>query len=129
MCLNGSFITLGKTQTVFTHVFSTLPVQFMDRRLADEIADTFHDFDKSGLLNRSRAETYRHKKRVGLDSILQSFQQVVHQYKIREMLNKRIPEKHGNDLHKRVHFKLSQLCSFKSLQKFESSHLAEISGF
>jgi phytoene/squalene synthetase len=52
-------------------------------RFADEIVDTFHDFDKATLLKEFKEETYRSFDRgISLNPILNSFQQVVNQYNI-----------------------------------------------
>lgn len=52
-------------------------------RLADEIVDSFHSYDKEKLLNRLKAETDNAlDEGISLNLILQSFQQTVHQYKI-----------------------------------------------
>lgn len=52
-------------------------------RLADEIVDTFHDFDKADLLRRFEEETYRAiEEKISLNPILQSFQLVVNKYGI-----------------------------------------------
>ena len=52
-------------------------------RFADEIVDTFHDFDKAGLLDQFKKETFEAIARgISLNPILNSFQQSVHQYKI-----------------------------------------------
>ena len=52
-------------------------------RYADEIVDTFHDFDKEDLLRRFRADTYKAlEDRISLNPILNSFQEVVHKYNI-----------------------------------------------
>ena len=57
-------------------------------RFADEIVDTFHDFDKQDLLQQFRAETYEAiEKGISLNPILNSFQQTVNQYGIdRELI-------------------------------------------
>ena len=50
-------------------------------RLADEIVDSFHDFDKKVLLDRFREDTYRAlDERISLNPILNSFQAAVHEY-------------------------------------------------
>lgn len=52
-------------------------------RLADEIVDTFHNYNKQELLSNFRQETYnalQHK--ISLNPILHSFQQTVYQYNI-----------------------------------------------
>ena len=52
-------------------------------RFADEIVDTFHDFDKEDLLNRFKEDTYRAiDEKISLNPILNSFQEAVHAYKI-----------------------------------------------
>lgn len=58
-------------------------------RLADEIVDSFHDFDKAYLLDKFRRDTYEAiDQGISLNPILNSFQQVVSQYKIeRELID------------------------------------------
>jgi 15-cis-phytoene synthase len=52
-------------------------------RFADEIVDTFHDYDKEKLLEEFKAETYTAFERgISLNPILNSFQAVVNQYNI-----------------------------------------------
>lgn len=52
-------------------------------RFADEIVDTFHDYDKKQLLDEFRQETYRAIERgISLNPVLNSFQQVVNDYNI-----------------------------------------------
>jgi phytoene synthase len=52
-------------------------------RLADEIVDSFHDYDKEALLLRYKDETFQAlEDKISLNPILQSFQQTVHRYKI-----------------------------------------------
>lgn len=52
-------------------------------RFADEIVDTFHDFDKETLLRRFRQDTYLAiDERISLNPVLHSFQEVVHKYSI-----------------------------------------------
>ena len=52
-------------------------------RFADEIVDTFHDFDKENLLQQFKLETYSAIRRgVSLNPILNSFQETVTKYKI-----------------------------------------------
>lgn len=56
-------------------------------RLADEIVDSFHGYDKVKLLNRFKKETENAlQERISLNPILQSFQETVHQYKIEKTL-------------------------------------------
>lgn len=52
-------------------------------RLADEIVDSFHDYDKTTLLERFRNETNTAlQEGISLNPILQSFQETVNRYKI-----------------------------------------------
>ena len=52
-------------------------------RFADEIVDTFHDFDKEELLQSFCEETYKAiDKQISLNPILHSFQYTVNKYKI-----------------------------------------------
>lgn len=52
-------------------------------RYADEIVDTFHDFDKKGLLERFKVDTYEAIERgLSLNPVLHSFQAVVNEYHI-----------------------------------------------
>ncbi|MBO0952455.1 phytoene/squalene synthase family protein [Fibrella forsythiae] len=52
-------------------------------RYADEIVDTFHDYDKQALLDRFRADTYLAiEEGISLNPVLHSFQLIVRQYNI-----------------------------------------------
>jgi len=52
-------------------------------RLADEIVDTFHEFNKKELLNDFRAQTFRAiDEKISLNPILNSFQHAVNYYQI-----------------------------------------------
>jgi len=56
-------------------------------RFADEIVDTFHEFDKATLLAEFKAETKNAIERgISLNPILQSFQETVNKYKIEHRL-------------------------------------------
>ncbi|SHE44517.1 phytoene/squalene synthase family protein [Chryseobacterium takakiae] len=56
-------------------------------RLADEIVDSFHDYDKEKLLRKFKEDTFNAlEDRISLNPILQSFQETVHQYDIDETL-------------------------------------------
>lgn len=56
-------------------------------RFADEIVDTFHDFDKEKLLNRFKDHTYEAiEEGISLNPVLHSFQSVVREYKIEHEL-------------------------------------------
>ncbi len=58
-------------------------------RFADEIVDTFHDYDKHDLLDRFKAETYQAiEDKISLNPILNSFQQTVNDFHIeRELID------------------------------------------
>ncbi|ALL06974.1 phytoene synthase [Pedobacter sp. PACM 27299] len=56
-------------------------------RLADEIVDSFHDYDKNSLLQRFKAETWTAlEEGISLNPILQSFQDTVNNYAIDKIL-------------------------------------------
>jgi len=56
-------------------------------RLADEIVDTFHGFDKKKLLEEFKQDTDKAlARKISTNPILQAFQQVVHQYSIPKKL-------------------------------------------
>lgn len=56
-------------------------------RLADEIVDSFHDYDRKGLLDRLREETdYALLEKISLNPVLNSFQKAVHRYNIDRQL-------------------------------------------
>ncbi|MBL7896984.1 MAG: squalene/phytoene synthase family protein, partial [Crocinitomicaceae bacterium] len=52
-------------------------------RFADEIVDTFHDFDKAQLLSEFTKDTYAAiERKISLNPILNAFQHTVHKYQI-----------------------------------------------
>ncbi len=52
-------------------------------RFADEIVDTFHDFDKESLLEKFKQDTYRAiYEGISLNPVLHAFQEVVNKYEI-----------------------------------------------
>jgi phytoene/squalene synthetase len=56
-------------------------------RLADEIVDSFHGYDKTTLLHRFKEQTWQAlDEGISLNPILQSFQETVHKYKIERTL-------------------------------------------
>ncbi|WP_294220144.1 phytoene/squalene synthase family protein [Chryseobacterium endophyticum] len=56
-------------------------------RLADEIVDSFHDYNKEKLLSKFKEETFQAlEDRISLNPILQSFQETVHKYDIDRQL-------------------------------------------
>lgn len=70
-------------------------------RLADEIVDSFHGFDKQKLLSRFREETNNAlEEKISLNPILQSFQETIHQYQIDFQLIDQFLRSMEMDLHK-----------------------------
>lgn len=65
-------------------------------RFADEIVDTFHDYDKAKLFNKFKQDTYEAiEDKISLNPILNSFQHAVHDFNIdRELIDTFL--KHGN---------------------------------
>ncbi len=56
-------------------------------RYADEIVDTFHDYDKKKLLQKFKHETYEAlEEKISLNPVLHSFQIIVNQYNIDKAL-------------------------------------------
>lgn len=56
-------------------------------RLADEIVDSFHDYDKALLLERFKTQTWSAlEEGISLNPILQSFQETVHKFAIEKTL-------------------------------------------
>lgn len=69
-------------------------------RFADEIVDTFHDFPKEQLLKEFRADTYKAiKTGISLNPVLHTFQQVVCEYKIEQVLIDAFLDSMEMDLH------------------------------
>lgn len=90
-CLELSKVITERYSTSFTRGIKTLHKRYQLPvfaiygfvRLADEIVDTFHDFDKRTLFNRFKAETYLAlDEKVSTNTVLHAFQLIVHQYKI-----------------------------------------------
>ncbi len=70
-------------------------------RLADEIVDSFHDYDKEKLLNRLKIETnIALNEGISLNPILQSFQATIHRYQIDRNLIDRFLNSMEMDLQK-----------------------------
>jgi phytoene synthase len=70
-------------------------------RLADEIVDSFHGYDKGKLLSRFRDETFLAlEEKISLNPILQSFQETVNRFQIDHELIKQFLKSMEMDLHK-----------------------------
>lgn len=73
-------------------------------RFADEIVDTFHDFDKAALLEDFRTQTYTAiAQGISLNPILNSFQWAVNYYKIPHDLIETFLESMKMDLNKQAY--------------------------
>lgn len=73
-------------------------------RLADEIVDSFHGFDKETLLQEFNTDTASAIARgISLNPILNSFQEVVHQYHIEQELIDCFMRSMAMDLNQQVH--------------------------
>lgn len=73
-------------------------------RFADEIVDTFHDYDKHSLLARFKEDTYKAiEEGISLNPILHSFQATVHQYKIDRSSIDLFLRSMEMDLHHKIH--------------------------
>jgi phytoene/squalene synthetase len=70
-------------------------------RLADEIVDSFHDYDKEALLNEFTADLERAiNAQISLNPILNAFQETVHKYDIDATLYNSFLKSMRLDLHK-----------------------------
>ncbi len=108
------------TSKLVTHEYSTsftLGIKMMSKkfhqpiyaiygfvRLADEIVDTFHGYNKSYLLQKFKIETYDAiEQQISLNPVLHSFQQVVNKYKIDRYLIDTFLKSMETDLIKTTH--------------------------
>ncbi|MHA7058078.1 phytoene/squalene synthase family protein [Aquimarina sp. M1] len=70
-------------------------------RFADEIVDSFHEYDKETLFNDFETEMYKAiEQKISLNPILNSFQKTVHQYHIEPALYEAFMKSMRLDLHK-----------------------------
>jgi phytoene/squalene synthetase len=73
-------------------------------RLADEIVDSFHDFDKAALLSQLKTETYQAiVMGISLNPILNSFQKTVNEHKIGHALIDAFFSSMKKDLEKKMY--------------------------
>lgn len=110
-------VVSAKCSKITTHQYSTsftLGIKFLSQkfhapiygiygfvRFADEIVDSFHDFNKPDLLQKFRNETYEAiESGISLNPILNSFQHVVKQYQIEKELIDSFLDSMEMDLHK-----------------------------
>ena len=109
VCLDGSKRLTKAYSTSFSIAIRLLAPSIRDGvyslygfvRLADEIVDTFHGYDKQMLLDNFENEVNNSlENRISLNPILQSFQLAFHQYSIdRELVNAFL-QSMRQDLHK-----------------------------
>ena len=77
-------------------------------RFADEIVDTFHDYNKVELLDEFKEATWKSiDRKISVNPILNSFQQVVHKYNIKPDLIETFLQSMETDLNKTMHCKKS----------------------
>ena len=77
-------------------------------RFADEIVDSFHGYDKATLLSEFKQETYKAiERKISLNPILNSFQEVVNTYNIQKELIDCFLDSMEMDLNKNKHSTLS----------------------
>jgi len=77
-------------------------------RFADEIVDSFHEYDKAVLLSEFKQETYKAiERKISLNPILNSFQEAVNTYKIPNDLIDCFLDSMEMDLNKSEHSTLS----------------------
>jgi phytoene/squalene synthetase len=70
-------------------------------RFADEIVDTFHEYDKENLFKGFKKELYEAlEHKISLNPILNSFQETVHKYNIDAHLYEAFMDSMEKDLHK-----------------------------
>ena len=75
-------------------------------RFADEIVDSFHEYDKQYLLMKFRDETYEAiRSKISMNPILNSFQQVVNEYNIEKELIDTFLESMEMDLNQKTYSK------------------------
>ncbi|TQD38636.1 phytoene/squalene synthase family protein [Haloflavibacter putidus] len=74
-------------------------------RFADEIVDSFHQYNKTALFNKFEEDLYAAiEDKISLNPILNSFQETVHTYNIEEDLYRAFLDSMRLDLHKSVYF-------------------------
>jgi len=73
-------------------------------RFADEIVDTFHDYDKTKLFKAFQNDMYEAiEQKISLNPILNSFQETVHKYNIDAHLYESFMSSMEKDLHKSIY--------------------------
>jgi phytoene/squalene synthetase len=107
-CLACSKVITRKYSTSFSLGIQTLHKRFHQPiygiygfvRYADEIVDTFHEYDKEALLTQFRDDTWRAiESHISINPVLHAFQAVVHQYQIERELIEAFLHSMEMDLH------------------------------
>ena len=110
--LKCSYVTTTNYSTSFSLGVKMLNKEYRDAiysiygfvRFADEIVDTFHDYNKGELLLKFREDTYEAiEKKISLNPILHSFQWAVNTYNIDHELIDGFLESMEMDLHEDNH--------------------------
>lgn len=104
-------------------------------RLADEIVDSFHGYDKEKLLAKFREETAQAlEDRISLNPILQSFQDTVHRFDIDQKLINQFLDSmqmdlqkvdYNSDLYKQYILGSAEVVGLMCLQIFVEGNVAE----
>ena len=78
-------------------------------RFADEIVDSFHDYDKDLLFKDFEADLYKAlDQKISLNPILNAFQETVHRYDIEPQLYKAFMDSMRLDLHKSEYLSMEE---------------------
>lgn len=78
-------------------------------RLADEIVDSFHDYNKEELFNDFEKDLYKAiEAKISLNPILNAFQETVHKYDIDEQLYRSFMKSMRLDLHKSEYLSIQE---------------------
>jgi phytoene synthase len=110
LCVDCSRLTTRTYSTSFSLGVSCLDKPLRDPihsvygfvRFADEIVDTFHQFDKKRLLQKFRRDTYEAiREGISLNPILNAFQATVHSYHVDLDLIERFLKSMEMDLYRR----------------------------
>tara|TARA_E500000331_G_scaffold1797_1_gene1854 strand:- start:1869 stop:2711 length:843 start_codon:yes stop_codon:yes gene_type:complete len=118
--LECSKITTKRYSTSFSLAIKLLSREYQNAiysiygfvRLADEIVDSFHDYNKSKLLNELRSSTIEAiEKNISLNPILNSFQHIVKKYNIEWALIDRFLDSMEYDLN-------SQTCTEEAYKRY-----------
>jgi phytoene synthase len=104
--VTNSYSTSFSLGIRFLHVHFREPIYgiYGFVRFADEIVDTFHDYDKKLLLDEFRLDTFKAIDRgISLNPVLNSFQKVVNDYKIDHSLIETFLKSMEMDLDKKAY--------------------------